>query len=185
MGGIVNSDRIFKLVRQKAASATLETLSRTADRVLAELQNLWKAHNITGNSFTGITVGVFYKGRLMYMAANGERQKEPTRPSLRKGERYNLPDTYDNEPNKGFKGTYGNGGQWGPTLGPWTMRRQHPAKRNTWELIILCPTSYAEFVVNIVRSMTAIRDELPQMVDCSIVRVENTNSQTSFMDVPF
>lgn len=188
MSRVVDSARIFKLVRQKAYDATLATMEKAAQNALMRMRNHWKARNITGNAWTSFSIGVFYKGRLVsefYMADNA---KEPTRVTLRKGERYLLKYFYngDRVANNVYEGTDGRGGQWGPTLGKWTLHRLHSPKRATWNIVFIIPVSYAEFNPHLIESMNGLMGDLPNIVDYSVVTVNRAPAQTDiFKDVPF
>lgn len=175
--------RIFKVVRQKAYAATLATLEKAAEDVLMRLDQYRKYKHVTGNAWTSTTIGIYYKGKLVSAFNKGAEDEEPTRVTLRKGERYTMPAYY-----KGgmvgvpYKGTYGNGGQWGPTLGPWYVRRQHSAKYKTWNMLVAIPVSYAGYNPKIVATLQAVMDDLPNVVGYNIVRVEDAPSQT---EIPF
>lgn len=184
------SARIFKMVRQKAYSATLATIEKAAMNVMEKLDSYRKYHHITGNAWTSTTIGIYYKGRLVSIYNKGDEDEPPTRVTLRKGEVYNLPSYYKGGYNGGekpYKGEYGQGGQWGPTLGPWYMHRQHSAKYKTWNMIVAIPVSYAGYNPKIVATLQAIMDDLPNVVDYNIVRVENAPSQSVLDsgDAPF
>lgn len=179
--------RIFKVVRQKAYAATLATLEKAAEDILMLLDEYREYKHVTGNTWTSTTVGVFYKGRLVSMFNKGAEDEEPTRVTLRKGEVYDLPEYYKggeiyvdrNGKKRPYIGQYGRGGQWGPTLGPWYVRRQHPPKYKTWNILVAIPVSYAGYNPKIVDTLQGVMDGLPNVVDCNIVRVENAPLQTS------
>lgn len=175
-GWLKDASRIMKKVQSRAVSATLATLSSTADSMVEKIGTYWKLRDfgVTGNAFTSVSIGVYYKGKLVYIANNGEHRDPPTRSTLRKGEEYNLPEYYDGDEVSGqpYKGENGRGGQYGPTLGPWYMRRQHFAKRKTWVLLIAMPVSYAEYNPGLVATMQAMHDALPSEVDYNIISVQ-------------
>lgn len=183
---IKDSARIMKLVRQKIYSATLATIEEAAQNVLMRLDSYRKYLHVTGNTWTSTTVGIFYKGKLVSIYNKGAEDEAPVRVTLRKGEKYFGP-FYKNEwPYKSFTGSYGRGGQWGPSLGPWSIRRQHSPKYKTWNMVIAIPVNYAGYNPRIVDTLQNIMDDLPNVVDYSIVRVENAPSQTDmFNDAPF
>lgn len=189
MGGLKDSARIFKLVRQRAYEATLATMENAARNALIQMRNHWKAHNITGNAWTSFTIGVFYKGQLKSAFSMAENADTPTRATLRKGEIYTLDEYYGGEPvdkDHPYKGISGRGGQWGPTLGKWSIHRQHPSRRATWNLVFLIPVSYAEYNPHIIESMHGLMADLPGIVDYSVVTVEHAPSQTdAFKGAPF
>lgn len=183
---IINSARIFKVIRQKAYSATLATLENAARGLLKHFAEEKKFFSITGNAFTSFAVGIFYKGRLVSMFSMADDAEAPTRVTLRKNEVYDKDEYYDGpiavDPETGdlrpYRGTFGSGGQYGPTLGPWYLRRQHFPKRQTWELVVVLPVAYAGYNVKITRTMQRLMLELPQIVDYNVVRVENAPSQS-------
>lgn len=185
---IKQSARIIKLVRQKAYAATLATIEKAAQDLLNRLNEYRKYKHRTGNTWTSTTVGIFYKGKLVSLWNKGADDEPPTRKTLRRGEVYNLPYYYHGDPvgKNPYIGGYGQGGQWGPSLGPWFMRRQHNAKRKTWNVVVAIPVSYAGANQTIIRTLQAMMDDLPNVIDYNIVRVENAPSQTdAFKDVPF
>lgn len=189
MAGIKDSARIFKLVRQRAYAATLATVEKAAADVLMRLDSYRKYKHVTGNTWTSTTIGIYYKGRLVSVFNKGAEDDAPTRVSLRKREKYNLPAYYKgksvNKDNP-YIGEEGRGGQWGPTLGPWFIHRQHSQKYKTWNMIVAIPVSYAKYNPRIVATIQAVMDDLPNVVDYSKVRVEDAPSQTNFFDdVPF
>lgn len=185
------SARIFKRVRQKAYSATLATLEKAAMDVMEKLESYRKYHHITGNTWTSTTIGIYYKGRLVSLFNKGAEDEEPTRVTLKKGEMYDKTYYYkggliggDEPP---YRGIYGQGGQWGPSLGPWYMHRRHSPKYKTWNMIVAIPVSYAGYNPRIVATLQAIMDDLPNTVDYNVVRVEDAPSQSGidFGDAPF
>lgn len=178
-----DSARIIKLVRQRAYAATLATLEKAAMDVFNRLDSYRKYKHVTGNAWTSTSIGIYYKGKLVSVFNKGAEDEEPTRVTLRKGERYTLPAYYKGgSVDVPYKGTYGNGGQWGPTLGPWYVHRQHSPKYKTWNMLIAIPVSYAGYNPKIVATLQAIMDDLPNVVDYNVVRVENAPSQS---DIPF
>lgn len=186
--GAAESARIFKKVRQTVYAATLATLEKAAEEVCVRMKSFAKYHNITGNALTSTTVGVFYKGRCVSLFNVGGYNDPPTRKTLRKGEYYDLPQYYGGGDvgDSPYKGTYGEGGQWGPTLGPWAMRRTPSQKRKTWNLVVMVPVSYAEYNPRITGTLQSVMDKLPDIVDYNVVSVEKAPSQTDvFKDVPF
>lgn len=186
---IKDSARIIKLIRQKAYSATLATIEKAAQDVMMRLDSYRKYYNITGNAWTSTTIGIYYKGKLVSIFNKGAEDEAPTRVTLRKGETYNLPNYYKGGylgGEKPYKGTFGRGGQWGPSLGPWYMRRQHSQKDKTWNMVVAIPVSYAGYNPRITATLQAIMDDLPNVIDYNVVRVEDAPSQTdAFKDAPF
>ncbi len=181
-----DAERIFKTVRQRAVSATLATLEAAAQRILLNLDSYREYSHVTGNTWTSTTVGIFYKGELKALYNKGAEDEPPTRVTLREGERYNLPEVYEGGESHGYVGEEGEGGQWGPTLGPQHIRSQHVSKRNTWSLVVVIPVSYAVYNPRIVATMQNIMDGLPDVLDYSIVTINRAGAQGNlFNELPF
>lgn len=185
-GGISDSARIFKKVRQRAYSATLQTLQQAAEETMSKLGSFKKYHDVTGNTWTSTTIGIFYKGKLVGMVNKGQTADNPTRTTLKKGEYYTLPTFYgggvNEDPKYMYKGTYGKGGQWGPSLGPWAIHRMHPPKSQTWNFVVSIPVSYADYNLRITMTMQKIMDGLPNIVDHNVASVERVSQQGN---IPF
>lgn len=183
---LIDARRIFKVVRQKAYSATLATLEKAAQDMLARFAQERKFFSITGNALTSFSVGIYYKGSIVSIFNLGATAEQPTRVTLRKGEIYDKEEYYDGPITEDeetgqrviYRGKYGKGGQWGPSIGPWYLRRQHFPKRQTWKMVVVLPVSYAGYNDKITRTMQRIMMEMPQIIDYNIVRIENTPSQS-------
>lgn len=181
----------MKVVRQKSASAVEATLANTVDKLIADIDKYWslKYKGVTGNAYTSVTAGVYYKGKLVHVANSGEGKDKPTRISLRKGQKYNLPSYYDGDSvvEKPFIGSEGYLQGYGPKLGKGYVESNHPAKRSTWAVLIVMPMPYAEYHPGLVRTMQAIKDALPLEVNRNIVYVQNAPMQSviDYSEVPF
>lgn len=181
-----DAQRIFKVVRQRAAAATLATLEQSARNILIKLDDYRKYQHVTGNTWTSTTVGIFYKGELKALYNKGAEDEEPTRVTLEEGERYDLVKTYKGGESHGYVGEHGEGGQWGPALGPQSIRDQHVAKRKTWSLVVIIPVDYAPYNPRIVETMQNIMDGLPDVLDYSIVTIDRAGAQGNlFNGLPF
>lgn len=190
-GTIQSVSRIMKVVRQKSVSAVEATLVSTVDKMISDIDRYWslKYKGVTGNAYTSVTAGVYYKGKLIHVANSGEGKDKPTRISLRKGQKYNLPSYYDGNSalERPFVGREGYIQGYGPKLGKKYVESNHPAKRDTWAVLIVMPMPYAEYHPGLVRTMQAIKDALPQEINRNIVYVQNapTQSAIDFSEVPF
>lgn len=180
-GSIEGVARIMKVVKSKAVSAVKATLSNTVDEMVANIDKYWrlKYKGVTGNAYTSVTAGVYYKGKLVHVANSGDGKEKPTRKSLRKRETYNLPTYYDgDEPeDKPFTGTEGYISWNGPKLGKSYVKSNHPAKSKTWAVLIIMPMPYASYHPGLVDTMQAMMDDLPNEIDRNIVYVQNAPSQ--------
>jgi hypothetical protein len=138
------------------------TMINIADTLMEQIDANKKFRNITGNAYTSFTIGVFYYGKLVYVSCKGDEAKEPTMRTLRKGQVYPLLYYYDgSHADPPYKGTVGHGGQWGPTLGPYRIKREKPKTRAAWSLMAIIPVEYASYNPNIVDTLTALKDLIP------------------------
>lgn len=189
---LAEAQRIFKVVRQRAASATFATIQQTALNLMSRLDSYRKYHHVTGNTWTSTTIGIFYKGELKALYNKGAEDEAPTRVTLSEGEVYDLAEVYKGGETVGYKGKYGAGGQWGPTLGPEQMQHQHVAKRKTWSLVVMIPVEYANYNPRIVATMQNIMDGIPEVLDWSVVTINKEGAQSTMFnnsnnndDLPF
>ena len=187
---LVEAQRLFKVVRQKAASATFATIEQTALNLMSRLDSYRNYEHVTGNTWTSTTIGIFYKGELKALYNKGAEDEAPTRVTLRKGEDYDFAEVYKGEDTAGYEGKYGEGGQWGPTLGPEQMQHQHVAKRKTWSLVVMIPVEYANYNPRIVATMQNIMDGLPEVLNWSVVTINKEGAQSTMFnndnsDLPF
>lgn len=186
---LAEAQRIFKVVRQRAASATFATIEQTALNLMSRLDGYRKYQHVTGNTWTSTTIGIFYKGELKALYNKGAEDEAPMRVTLKKGEDYDLVKVYKGEETVGYKGEYGEGGQWGPTLGPEQMQHQHVAKRKTWSLVVMIPVEYANYNPRIVATMQNIMDGIPEVLNWSVVTIDKEGAQSTMFngndDLPF
>lgn len=176
---------------------SLDQMAKAA--VSAFIKNV-KFFNVTGNTLMSFHVGVFHKGSLVkYRNVPGE---EPTRRTLRKGERYNLEYYYGGVPvpkndkgkRKPFVGKYGGGGQYGPTIGYTYLTRMHPPLRHTWAICMVLPISYAGYNEKIVATYEETKNTLISMFDAFAINtlfrgMDDTNRADmgggGEMEIPF
>ncbi|MDY4625761.1 MAG: hypothetical protein SO442_04060 [Prevotella sp.] len=118
--------------------------------------------NVTGNLENSIACGCYYKGELYHIVTMREAEystPNPTRRTLRKGERYNLEYYAGGVPAKRlipgtdkytrpFVGTYGQGGQDGESVAIWRLRRMKIPKKSVYALVVVAGVSYAGIVAN-------------------------------------
>lgn len=179
--------KIFSKIKAQADSAIEATLKKSIDAIIKNIDRYWLGKNalsfkgVTGNAYASVTLGLYHKNKLVYANWNGKHVEKPTRKSLAKGEPYNLPNYYDGDPNKGFVGKYGLGGEWGTQLGPWSIYSQRynkGLKGNDWTVVVAIPVEYAGYNPKIVAALQNIMDDMPNVVDYNKVRVENAPQQT-------
>lgn len=162
--------QIIKKVRQITYQRTLELLEKTALAALRDAMEFDKRYkDVTGNALTSTVIGIYHKGRLVKAFQASDTAEDPTMKTLRKGQWYPLMEYYDGteawfdeEGNriKPYVGKEGKGGQWGPTLGKWYIRRLHTKAKNTWSVVVAIPVSYAQSNERIVATMQGVFDDI-------------------------
>ena len=170
---------IGKRVRQTVYEKTLVLMKDFSHRVLMSFFKNQKYWDITGNTTTSFAVGVFYKGKLVHTELSADYEGDPTMPTLRKGQTYPLGEYYGGGEAGGeyapYKGTYGHGGQWGPTLGISRLRRQHSRVRDTWNVVAVCPVEYAAYNTNIYRTLEKTKNDFPDLFSAGVVYVRRSS----------
>lgn len=178
---LIGSAQIIRNIRSRVNMAVISTMCKAADKALEDIKNDIKFKGVTGNAYNSIAAGVYYKGKCIYITTMPEHSDQPPlRKTLRKGEVYfgrfwgsgYSPLNQDSK----YVGTYGSGGQWGPTLGRYYLKRQHPSKSKTWEIVITIPVSYAGVNMGIVRTLQTMMDNLPSEVEACVVKVNDSPS---------
>lgn len=171
---------VSKRIRQISYKKTLVLMKCVCHDILASFTANAKFFDVTGNTITSASVGVFYKGKRVYAEYNADKMKEPTRPTLRKNESYNLPEYYtpSSSPEDGsraYVGEYGHGGQWGPTLGKSRMSRAKTRARDTWNIVFICPVEYASFNGKIFESIYSAYEDMPNLFNINVLYVRSKN----------
>lgn len=173
---------IGKRIRQMSYVKTFDILSGLCDDLVKSFVANKQFYSVTGNTVTSFSVGLYYKGKRVHASYAADFMENPTRKTLKKGEAYDLPIYYDGgnvtDPSgtKGpFVGSFGHGGQWGPTLGKSRISRAHSRVRDTWNIIAVCPVEYAVYNNKIFETMYNTYEEMPDLFTSQIIyaRVQN------------
>ena len=148
---------VKKKIHQEAAVKMQQKMERAANKVIAKAESKRGFDHVTGNLWKSIAVGTFYKGTLM--SIHHTPGPDPTRPTLAKGERYNLSHYYGNpvpldmmgsgkKKRKPFRGEYGKGGQDGESAAEDTLLSMELDDMGlfTWCLAIVAGVDYANYV---------------------------------------
>ena len=148
---------VKKRIQQEAATKMQQKMERAAAKVIAKADSKREFDHVTGNLWKSIAVGTFYKGTLM--SIHHTPGPDPTRPTLAKGERYNLSHYYGNpvpldmmgsgkKKRKPFRGEYGKGGQDGESAAEDTLLSMELDDMGlfTWRLAIVAGVDYANYV---------------------------------------
>lgn len=145
--------RIVKKINNEVYEKMLAKMERAAAKIASNVGKYVKFYDITGNLFNSIAVGVYYKSNLVSIV-HADGGKVPTRDTLAKGEKYNLPYYYGGAPscyvegskNRSFVGRVGFGGQTPQSTDNLLRFSLNPAKNNSWTLIVATGIEYASYV---------------------------------------
>lgn len=128
-------------------------MDHAASMTMKAADKLRTFNDVTGNLYKSIGAGTYYKGALQSIHLTPGAS--PLRPTLAKGERFNL-DRYYNSPfsfkdsgRKPYVGQYGEGGQIGPRAAEDLLIFNEHSMRSiddTWQIILVAGVSYAKFV---------------------------------------
>ena len=160
---------IAKKIRQMAVLKMQKKMDHAASMTMKAADKLRTFNDVTGNLYKSIGAGTYYKGALQSIHLTPGAS--PLRPTLAKGERFNL-DRYYNSPfsfkdsgRKPYVGQYGEGGQIGPRVAEDLLIFNEHSMRSidsTWQIYLVAGVSYANFVE--VKSghdvITSLRDYL-------------------------
>lgn len=135
-----------------------------SSNVVTSLRENQVFYNVTGNLYKSIAAGAYYRGELINIATSPG--KSPTRPTLKAGERYDLPQYYGG--NKvGKKRAYrapsdspSMGGENGERAGEDALEWFSAPRSYTWMLRVVAGVNYASYVENVTGHdfMTNIRE---------------------------
>lgn len=144
---------IAKKIRQMAVLKMQKKMDHAASMTMKAADKLRTFNDVTGNLYKSIGAGTYYKGALQSIHLTPGAS--PLRPTLAKGERFNL-DRYYNSPfsfkdsgRKPYVGQYGEGGQIGPrTAEDLLIFNEHSMRSidSTWQIYLVAGVSYANFV---------------------------------------
>lgn len=180
----------IRLIAYKKVMDMLTDAAYELIRSYDKYQTLAGSKDVTGNARMSLTIGLYYMRQLRKIVTPKGIYEKPTRRTLREGEAYNLPYYYGGKPvgKKPYVGRDGEDHQWGPTLGPRSLRKS-ASSRATYQMAIIMPVEYAPFKQhnNLVRVMQGMLDDLPGKIDYSItfVRGKGGKPQPSQTDIPF
>lgn len=175
--------RAKDVLGKKQVESIIRKLTAVARDMVSVYANTKDYHDVTGNLLNSFAVGVYHKGKLVNVVdANDVGREPPTRPSLAKGERYDLEVYYSGKPArhvsqdgktvaKPYVGEYGSGGKSGVNVARNSLTQRHPG--STYALIAVVAMEYAKYVQNKRNHdvLTSLRDELPGIFEGRIMTV--------------
>ena len=142
---------VQKKIRQEAVVKMQSKMEHAAEMTVKNAKKYKGFDDVTGNLYKSIAVGTYYQGALQ--SEHFAPGSEPTRPTLAKGETYNLSNYYENPvplkmmKRRPFKGRVGEGGENGrESAEDALLSLEFSSNRSTWQLILVAGVSYANFV---------------------------------------
>lgn len=144
---------VNKKIRQMLVAKMQAKMDRAAEKAAQSIDKYRDYNDVTGNLYKSTAVGTYYNGSLQ--SIHYAPGPEPTRPTLAKGERYNLDRYYrssfsfKDSGRRPYKGQYGEGGQNGPSAAEdELLYHEHSKGRydHSWEFLLVAGVDYAKFV---------------------------------------
>lgn len=159
---------IQKKIRQEAVTKMQAKMERAATKTMSKAKEMKDFHDVTGNLYKSIAAGTFYNGTLM--SIHHTPGPNPTRPTLAKGEKYDLERYYSGTPvtqlGRPFRGKTGAGGENGVEKSEEVLFENDGLSRGradlTWQLKIVAGVDYAKYVEAIDKHdvLTSLREYL-------------------------
>lgn len=190
-GGFKTISTKIRMVVYKKMWNVMVDMAQNLIRNYDKYQSDADSHDVTGNARMSVAIGLYYMRKLDTIVTPRGVYPLPTRRTLKAGQAYNLPEYYGGtpvDPEHPYVGKRGDGGQWGPTLGPRSVKKS-ASSRATWQMYIVMPVEYAAFpeTNHLMRVMQNMYDDMPNELDYSIayVRGRNGTALPSQGDIPF
>ena len=132
-----NIDRLFKRMQKKADAYIEENLKEQLHTLIRLALEHAEIHHVTGNTINSYAVALFHNGNFKgFYSSYQELHKAPTRVTLTKGERYDLPYYWSGEPAKGYTASTGDRNYWSQEEAEDFIGTHFP-RRKGWAYIIV------------------------------------------------
>lgn len=165
---------IMSKVQGMVDEKVLAILKNFAHDLCEEFKRNRLFYNVTGNTYTSFYVDIYHKGKFVALVTSAEGEDMPTRPTLKEGEVYNLPQYYegdDVDDDHPFRASTGKGGQWGPNLF-YGRRGKFGRPSADWAVICVCPVEYAKFVDTIFKTVYETYETMPDLFSASVIEIK-------------
>ena len=133
-----------KRMRAEAERILQDALVAVCERLVGDALREKEYRNLTGNTVTSYTCGVFVRGRLVHVAQSGEGMSAPIRGKLRKGESHYFDPDYDGRRRRGTGSTDTDGGHGGDTAMDFIF--SHKAGKRGFEIVMTTGTEYSTYL---------------------------------------
>ena len=139
-------DKIFRRMQQRADAIIEERLKEQLPNLIALALEHANIHHVTGNTINSYAVALFHdKNFVGFYSSFQALGKAPTRVTLQKGERYDLPWYWSGEPAKGYTAPTGERSYWGQEEAEDFIGTHFPSK-NGWAYILVAAVDYAKYL---------------------------------------
>lgn len=142
----VKLNRVFRRMQERADAIIEERLTEQLPNLIALALKHAEIHSVTGNTMNSYAVALFHDRQFVgfyssYLALG----KAPTRVTLQKGERYDLPYYWGGDPATGYTAPTGNRSYWGQEEAEDFIGTHFPSK-NGWAYILVAAVDYAKYL---------------------------------------
>ena len=142
----VKLNRVFRRMQERADAIIEERLTEQLPNLIALALKHAEIHSVTGNTMNSYAVALFHDRQFVgfyssYLALG----KAPTRVTLQKGERYDLPYYWGGDAATGYTAPTGDRSYWGQEEAEDFIGTHFPSK-NGWAYILVAAVDYAKYL---------------------------------------
>ena len=139
-------DKVFKRMQKRADAIIEERLTEQLPNLIALALKHAEIHSVTGNTMNSYAVALFHDKQFVgFYSSYQALGKAPTRVTLQKGERYDLPYYWGGDPATGYTAPTGDRSYWGQEEAEDFLGTHFPSK-NGWAYIVVAAVDYAKFL---------------------------------------
>ena len=139
-------DSVFKNMQKKADAFIEERLTEQLPALITLALKHAAIHSVTGNTMNSYAVALFHNKHFVgFYSSYQVLGKAPTRVTLRKGERYDLPYYWGGDLSRGYTAPTGDRNYWSQEEAEEFIGTHFPSK-NGWAYIIVAAVDYAKYL---------------------------------------
>lgn len=139
-------DNVFRRIKKRADAIIEERLTDQLPDLIALALKHAKIHSVTGNTMNSYAVALFHNKKFIgFYSSYQALGKAPTRVTLQKGERYDLPYFWGGETARAYTAPTGNRSYWGQEEAEEFLGTHFPSKSG-WAYIIVTAVDYAKYL---------------------------------------
>ena len=142
----VKLNRVFRRMQERADAIIEERLTEQLPDLIALALEHAQIHSVTGNTMNSYAVALFHDKQFVgFYSSYQALGKAPTRVTLQKGERYDLPYYWGGDPNTGYTAPTGDRSYWSQEEAEDFIGTHLPSK-NGWAYILVAAVDYAKYL---------------------------------------